>query len=68
MEDINVCREALEVLCVCLALYPAGLEALNKDKAWQVFIIDLLLLCKSRYAHSLSRFLPCIFFNIELLP
>lgn len=47
-EDISVCREALEVLTVCLALCPPALEALNKDKAWQAFIIDLLLLCKSR--------------------
>ncbi|XP_064639618.1 probable ubiquitin carboxyl-terminal hydrolase FAF-X isoform X3 [Lineus longissimus] len=47
-EDINVCREALEVLSIALALCPAALEALNKDKSWQCFIIDLLLLCKSR--------------------
>ena len=47
-EDISVCREALEVLTVCLALCPQSLDSLNKDKAWQTFIIDLLLLCKSR--------------------
>ncbi|CAH1782281.1 unnamed protein product [Owenia fusiformis] len=47
-EDISLCREALEVLTVCLALSPTTLEALIKDKAWQCFIIDLLLLCKSR--------------------
>lgn len=48
-EDIEVTREALELLSVCLALCPAALESLNKDKAWQIFIIDLLLLCKNRY-------------------
>ncbi|XP_071799117.1 ubiquitin carboxyl-terminal hydrolase 9X-like isoform X1 [Asterias amurensis] len=47
-EDVALCREALEVLSVCLALCPAALEALNKDKPWQCFIIDLLLLSKSR--------------------
>lgn len=48
-EDVNVAREALEVLTVSLALCPSALEnALSKDKAWQNFIIDLLLLCKSR--------------------
>lgn len=48
-EDINVAREALEVLTVSLALCPAALEnTLVKEKAWQNFIIDLLLLCKSR--------------------
>ena len=48
-EDVNVAREALEVLTVSLALCPSALEnSLSKDKAWQNFIIDLLLLCKSR--------------------
>ncbi|XP_074657837.1 ubiquitin carboxyl-terminal hydrolase 9X-like [Tubulanus polymorphus] len=45
-EDISVCRESLEVLTICLALCPSALEALNK--AWQCFIIDLILLTKSR--------------------
>lgn len=47
-EDVSVAREALEVLTVCLALCPSALDSLNKDRAWQAFIIDLLLLCKSR--------------------
>ena len=48
-EDVNVAREALEVLTISLALCPSALEnALSKDKAWQNFIVDLLLLCKSR--------------------
>lgn len=47
-EDIEVTKEALELLSVSLALCPAALESLNKDKAWQCFIIDLLLLCKNR--------------------
>ncbi|KAK3094503.1 hypothetical protein FSP39_002606 [Pinctada imbricata] len=48
MEDLTVARESLEVLTVCLSLCPPALDALNKDKAWQVFIKDLLLLCKHR--------------------
>ena len=47
-EDMVVCREALEVLTVCLAVCPLALDNLNKDKAWQTFIIDLLLLSKSK--------------------
>ena len=34
---------------MCLALCPNALEALTKDKSWQCFIIDLLILCQSRY-------------------
>ena len=47
-DDIQVCRESLEVLTVCLSLYPAAIEVLNKDRAWQIFIIDILLLSRSR--------------------
>ncbi|XP_066267004.1 ubiquitin carboxyl-terminal hydrolase 9X-like isoform X4 [Branchiostoma lanceolatum] len=47
-EDVQVCKEALEVLTVSLALCPVALEALSKDKVWQCVIIDLLLHCKSR--------------------
>ena len=47
-EDVQVCREALELLTVCLALSPQAIESLNKDKAWQIFIIDVLILCRSR--------------------
>lgn len=48
---MNVGREALEVLTVALALCPSALDILNKDKAWQCFIIDLILLCKNRYVN-----------------
>ncbi|XP_078379070.1 ubiquitin carboxyl-terminal hydrolase 9X-like isoform X2 [Oculina patagonica] len=47
-DDIQVAKEALEVLSVCLALCPSALETLTKDKSWQCFIIDLLILCQSR--------------------
>ena len=48
VEDLVVAKEALEVLTICLCLCPPALEALNKDKSWQIFIKDLLLLCKHR--------------------
>ena len=48
-DHIAVCREALEVLSVCLALCPQALEVLNKEKPWKTFITDLLLLSSSRY-------------------
>lgn len=47
--DTPVCREALELLAVALTLCPQALDSLNKDKPWQNFIIDILLLSKSRY-------------------
>ena len=49
------------MLSVCLALCPNALEALTKDKSWQCFIIDLLILCQSRY-YDQSRIL-CNNFN-----
>ncbi|XP_071163274.1 ubiquitin carboxyl-terminal hydrolase 9X-like isoform X2 [Mytilus edulis] len=48
VEDLVVAKESLEVLTICLCLCPPALEALNKDKSWQVFIKDLLLICKHR--------------------
>ena len=49
MEDIAVAKEALESLSVCLAIFPSGIDALHKDKAWQAFVIDLLLICKTKW-------------------
>lgn len=47
-EEITLCKEALEVLAVTLALCPEALDILIKDKTWHLFIIDLLLICKNR--------------------
>lgn len=47
-EDEQVCCEALEVMTLCFALTPTTLDTLSKEKAWQTFIIDLLLHCHSR--------------------
>ena len=54
------------MLSVCLALCPNALEALTKDKSWQCFIIDLLILCQSRY-YDQSRILCNGFDNQDLL-
>lgn len=52
-EDEQVCCEALEVMTLCFALTPTALDALSKEKAWQTFIIDLLLHCQSKsVAHT----------------
>jgi hypothetical protein len=48
LEDEQVCCEALEVMTLCFALIPTALDALSKEKAWQTFIIDLLLHCHSK--------------------
>jgi len=47
-DDVAVCREALEVLSVCLALYPDAVDVLYKERVWQTFIIDVLLVCRNR--------------------
>ncbi|CAL1289008.1 unnamed protein product [Larinioides sclopetarius] len=47
-EEIQLCREALEVLTIALALCPEALDTLMKEKAWHLFIVDLLLICKNR--------------------
>ena len=45
---ISVCKEALEVLTIALVLNPAALDALTRDRMWQTFFIDLVLLSTSR--------------------
>ena len=47
-DDVAVCREALEVLSVCLALCPDAVDVLYKERVWQTFIIDVLLVCRNR--------------------
>lgn len=48
MKDEQVCCEALEVMTLCFALIPTAMDSLNKEKAWQSFVIDLLLYCPSK--------------------
>lgn len=48
MEDEQVCCVALETMTLCFALIPTALDTLSKEKAWQTFIIDLLLHCQSK--------------------
>ncbi|KAK1798090.1 hypothetical protein P4O66_000585 [Electrophorus voltai] len=54
-EDEQVCCEALEVMTLCFALMPTALDALSKEKAWQTFIIDLLLHCQSRLVRQMAQ-------------
>ncbi|XP_046818690.1 probable ubiquitin carboxyl-terminal hydrolase FAF-X isoform X1 [Vespa crabro] len=46
--DVLVCKEALEVLTIALALNSAAFEVLLRDKMWHMFLIDLVLLSTSR--------------------
>lgn len=55
MEDEQVCCEALEVMTLCFALIPTALDALSKEKAWQTFIIDLLLHCHSKIVRQMAQ-------------
>jgi ubiquitin carboxyl-terminal hydrolase 9/24 len=48
VDDVNVCREALECLSLSLCLVPHALESLNQEKHWRIFIVDLVLYCGSR--------------------
>ncbi|XP_073726699.1 ubiquitin carboxyl-terminal hydrolase 9X-like isoform X2 [Misgurnus anguillicaudatus] len=54
-EDEQVCCEALEVMTLCFALLPTALDALSKEKAWQTFIVDLLLHCQSKAVRQMSH-------------
>ena len=42
-EDVALCREALDVLALAVALFPQSLDNLCKDKSWHTFIIDLVI-------------------------
>ncbi|XP_043556785.1 probable ubiquitin carboxyl-terminal hydrolase FAF-X isoform X2 [Chiloscyllium plagiosum] len=54
-EDEHVCCEALEVMTLCFALVPTALDTLSKEKAWQTFIIDLLLHCHSKLVRQMAQ-------------
>lgn len=47
--DIQVCREALEVLSISLVLNPSANDALIKDQVWSQFITSLLIMNPSRH-------------------
>ena len=47
-DDVALCREALEVLTLAIALHPQCMETLSKDKSWHLFIIDVLILSQVR--------------------
>ena len=48
IDDVNVCREALECLSLSLCLVPHALESLNQEKHWRTFIVDFVLFCGSK--------------------
>jgi hypothetical protein len=50
---ISVCKEALEVLTLCLFLKPNYLSQLMEKKDWQTFFIDLILLANNRYCSNI---------------
>ncbi|XP_072539942.1 ubiquitin carboxyl-terminal hydrolase 9X-like isoform X4 [Salminus brasiliensis] len=54
-EDEQVCCEALEAMTLCFALMPTALDTLSKEKAWQTFIIDLLLHCQSKSVRQMAQ-------------
>lgn len=43
-----VCREALELLPMCMILNKTSLESLHNEKLWPHFIIDLVLFADNR--------------------
>ncbi|XP_065840669.1 ubiquitin carboxyl-terminal hydrolase 9X-like isoform X2 [Oscarella lobularis] len=47
-ESASLCKESLEVLSTLLALQPNLHESLIKERHWQTFIIDLLLMSSNR--------------------
>ena len=57
VDDVAVCRESLEVLSVCLALCPEAVDVLFKERIWQTFIIDVLLVCHNRLLLTVESWL-----------
>lgn len=48
LQDVQICREALEVLGLSLVLNPGANEGLIKDQMWPIFIKSLLVMNPSR--------------------
>ncbi|XP_065223298.1 probable ubiquitin carboxyl-terminal hydrolase FAF-X isoform X3 [Planococcus citri] len=74
-EDVLVCREALELLPICMILNRLALDNLHGEKLWPHFIIDLVLIARNRairyfaseqillmmsFSHSQPPLLNCI--------
>lgn len=60
--DVNLASIGLEVLTMCLVLYRETLLSLHTDETWQAFIIDMILICKTRFVYLLYlRFVNCLF-------
>ncbi|VVC40180.1 Hypothetical protein CINCED_3A020619 [Cinara cedri] len=70
MEDINVCKEALEVLTLCLFLKPNYLNQIMEKKDWQTFLIDLILLANNRQVRcsAAEQFLLVVKFSWNAKP
>lgn len=47
-DDIMLCKEDLECLCLSLVLNPGVLNVLCREKLWHSLLMDLVLLCPSR--------------------
>lgn len=47
-DDIMLCKEDLECLCLTLVLNPGVLGILCREKLWHTLLMDLVLLCPSR--------------------
>ena len=62
-EDVQVAREGLENLTVCIALAPPSLDALGKEAAWRDFINDMLLLCRTRSVEGIVDWLFFVLFR-----
>ena len=62
LEDANLSKEAFEVLTITLALCPAVLEALIREKFWHLFVIDTLLLSGNRWVNMFffANFVRCV--------
>jgi len=48
IDDIKVCREALECLSLSPCLVPNALESFYQQKHWRTLIVDLVLFCGSK--------------------
>ncbi|XP_050542237.1 probable ubiquitin carboxyl-terminal hydrolase FAF-X isoform X2 [Daktulosphaira vitifoliae] len=70
MEDVWVCKEALEVLTLCLFLKPEYFNELVDEIEWKTFYIDLILLTNNRQIRcsAAEQFLLIVKFSSNTRP
>lgn len=71
VQDHNLCKEAFEVLTICLVLNPEANEALSRDPVWPKFITSMVLinpLRQIRQSAAEQLYLTCTYCAADWRP